>query len=60
MFELIFIAEILLHRGKTEWSTFLQLGDTPLHLAATSGSQPIVELLLGNGVNAEVMDKVMC
>ena len=39
---------------------FLQNGNTPLYLAAESGSQAIVELLLDKRVNAEIKDEVDC
>ena len=58
MFNASYIAEIYLHKGKTEWPVFLQDGKTPLHKAARSGSRPVVELLLEKRVNAGVRDKV--
>ena len=48
----------LLDKGRIEWTAFLQGGKTPLHLAASSGSRPVVELLLEKGVDAEVPDEV--
>ena len=60
MFNGAYISEVLLHRRKTEWSVFLQLGTKLLHFALKKGAQRIVELLLDKGVNTEVMDKVWC
>ena len=57
-FQATYLAEILLQRGKLKGSVFLQWGWTPLHMAARSGSRPIVELLLDEGVNAEVRVEV--
>ena len=60
VFSTAYVAEILLHRRKTEWFVFWQNGNTPLHVAAYNGRQPIVELLLNKGVNAEPVGEVWC